>query len=72
MADTWVSTREALTEMIAGCGLSWDKLSEETGVGKPSLYGFYHYAHGLSTPNTDRLLRYFGLRIIAPNKRKAR
>ena len=61
MSQTWLSTRDALTQMIADCGLSWDRLSQETGVAKPCLHRFYHYDRGLGTANTDRLLHYFNL-----------
>ena len=57
-----------LKETIRGSGLSLNELSKRTGVSNPQLSRFMRGDRSLTLPAAEKLVTYFGLRLVRSDK----
>jgi len=73
MAKTWRSATAAVRELAIARGLTYSRLSAETGIPKTTLFRFLCNDEGVHSRTLDTLLQHFGLRVVeAPPKRRRR
>jgi hypothetical protein len=64
--------RQQLVDAIEGSELSRYAISKQTGIPQSTLSRFVHGHEGLSVESINRLCKLLGLRLVGPEKRKAK